>query len=179
MRIKQLGQATQVRLSGFTLIEMVAVLVLLGILSAVAFPRFATFDSYRDRVFRDTLLTSLRLAQRTALSHNSATVDWRLNRSAAQNWLYALDINSAQQMSEILVSDQTIVYSASLSAGGNIAGNLALSNTLTLRYDQSGNLIWANDGTSSGALNSSMQLTANGQQLCISLTGFAYEGTCR
>ena len=150
--------------SGFTLLELVAVLVLLGILSAVAFPRFATFDSYRDRVFRDTLLTSLRLAQRTALSHNSATVEWRLNSSAADNWLYAIDINSAQQTSETLASDQTISYSASLSTGGTIAGNLALNNTLTLRYDPSGNLIWADDGTSSGALNSSMQLSANGQQ---------------
>lgn len=165
--------------SGFTLLELVAVLVLLGIISAVAFPRFASFDSYSDRVFRDTLLTSLRLAQRTALSHNSATVEWRLNRSAAENWRYAIDINSAQQTSETLASDQVIAYSANLSADGTIAGNLALNDTLTLRYDPSGNLILADDGDSTGALNSSMQLTANGQQLCISLTGFAYAGTCR
>ena len=164
---------------GFTLIEMVAVLLLLGILGTVAFSRFAGVGTYEDRVFRDTLTTSLRLAQRTALSHNTATVEWRLNNSAAQNWLYAIDIDSTQQLGETLVMNQVVSYSASLSAGGNISGALALNNTLTLRYDPSGNLIWANDGTSSGALNSSMQLTANGQQLCVSLTGFAYEGTCR
>lgn len=167
------------RQSGFTLLELVAVLVLLGILSAAAFPRFADLGSYRDRVFRDTLLTSLRLSQRTALSHNAATVEWRLNQSAAESWLYAIDINAAQQMGETLASDQVVAYSASLSAGGVIAGNLALNNTLTLRFDPSGNLTFAGDGSSSGALNSSMQLTANGQQLCVSLTGFAYEGTCR
>lgn len=164
---------------GFTLVEMVAVLVLLGILGTVAFSRFAGVATYEDRVFRDTLITSLRLAQRTALSHNTATVEWRLNRSAAQNWLYAVDINSTQQLAETLAMNQAVSYSASLSAGGNISGNLALNNTLTLRYDRSGNLVRADNGSSSGALDSSMQLIANGQRLCISLTGFAYAGTCR
>lgn len=167
------------RQSGFTLIELVAVLVLLGILGAVAFPRFANFDSYRDRVFRDTLLTSLRLTQRTALSHNTATIEWRLNRSAADNWLYAVDINSAEQESETLVSDQPVTYQASLAAGGTLSGSLALNDTLTLRYDRSGNLVFADDGTTAGALDGSMQLIARGQRLCISLTGFTYAGTCR
>lgn len=161
------------------MIELVAVLVLLGILSTAAFSRFASVGSYEDRVFRDTLLTSLRLTQRTALSHNASTIEWRLNRPVAESLKYAVDIDTAEQTGETLATSQVVTYTAGLTAGGYVAGQLDLNNTLTLRYDPSGNLIWAGNGVASGALNSSMRLSVNGQLLCISLTGFAYDGACR
>lgn len=179
MQLAQLGRAAILTQRGFTLIEMVAVLIMLGILSAVAFPRFAGISSYRDRVFQETLLTSLRLSQRTALSHNASTIEWRLNRPGTESWRYAIDIDSAEQVGETQASNHAVTYTASLAAGGFIAGTLNLNNTLTLRYDSSGNLIWAGNGTVSGTLSSSMRLDANGRLLCISLTGFAYDGACR
>ena len=54
---------------GFTLVELVAVLLLIGILAAVAVPRLSTFDGFRTQGWREQVVTGLRLAQATATGH--------------------------------------------------------------------------------------------------------------
>lgn len=56
------------RASGFTLIELVSVITVLGVLAAFAFPRMDT-DAYHQTVFRERVLAALRYAQKTAVSH--------------------------------------------------------------------------------------------------------------
>lgn len=57
------------RSHGFTLTELVVVIVLLGILAAVAVPRMAGLSDYRALEFRDRTVSALRYAQKTATSH--------------------------------------------------------------------------------------------------------------
>jgi MSHA pilin protein MshC len=53
---------------GFTLVELVMILIILGVLMAVAIPRMDT-SSYRAVEFRDQTVSALRYAQKTATSH--------------------------------------------------------------------------------------------------------------
>ena len=54
--------------SGFTMIEMVMVLVMIGILAVAVLPRLQTGE-YRALEFRDKSVAALRYAQKTATSH--------------------------------------------------------------------------------------------------------------
>jgi MSHA pilin protein MshC len=59
--------------AGVTLIELVVVIILLGILSAVALPKMMNTSAFDSVVFRDALVATLRYAQKTAVSHRRLT----------------------------------------------------------------------------------------------------------
>jgi prepilin-type N-terminal cleavage/methylation domain-containing protein len=54
---------------GFTTIELVAVIVLLGVLTVVALPKLDNALAQRGDQWRDQVLSALRVAQATAQSH--------------------------------------------------------------------------------------------------------------
>lgn len=59
--------------SGFTLIELVIVIVILGLLAATALPRFADLTDDAERASLDGLIGGLRSA--TAITHAQALID--------------------------------------------------------------------------------------------------------
>lgn len=56
------------RSKGFTLVELILVIVLVGVLSAFALPRFFDQDIFLERGFHDEVVGSLRYAQKLAVA---------------------------------------------------------------------------------------------------------------
>ncbi|QBE66663.1 pilus assembly FimT family protein [Pseudoduganella lutea] len=57
------------RAQGFTLVELVTVMILIGVLAAVAVPRLIGSGGVASTGFRADVVSALRYAQKTAVSH--------------------------------------------------------------------------------------------------------------
>lgn len=63
-----LAAAHRFRQSGFTLVELVMAMVIVGILAAVAVPRFFDSSVFQSRGFADQVQATLRYAQKVAIA---------------------------------------------------------------------------------------------------------------
>ena len=189
------------RQRGFTLVEIIVVIILLGILSAVAIPRFSNVSVYQQASLRSSILGSLKLAQKTALAQHASSVYWLLERSSLDQWRVRLLIDantsdgvaptdiSPTQLQELIPGNIALSYNVSLTAGGSVTGTLAAGENLVVMYNQLGDMVRVKAGvvlTSEGSfpdsaqeVNSSLQFADSGSGFCLSLTGYTYASTCR
>lgn len=54
---------------GFTLVELIVILILVGIMGAVALPHLVNNNDMANQVFGDRVISGLRLAQKSAVGH--------------------------------------------------------------------------------------------------------------
>ena len=55
---------------GFTLVELITVIVIVGIIAVAAIPRFFSNNSFMSRGFHDQVISTLRNAQKTAIAQH-------------------------------------------------------------------------------------------------------------
>jgi MSHA pilin protein MshC len=158
--------------TGFTLIELVTVLLLLGILSAVAFARLGGVNSFSESLFQQQVLSYLRLAQRTAVAHQGSGAQLNINRVSASEWDITL-VFATQTLSYQLEGDNALTFAA-----GASSGSISTGETLSLVYRDNGDLTELTSPLVADIDTSLSLVVAGSRLICVSPTGFAYEGLC-
>ncbi|XOV89034.1 MAG: prepilin-type N-terminal cleavage/methylation domain-containing protein [Pseudomonadota bacterium] len=152
--------------TGFTLIEMTLVLVLLAILAVGARAFFVSGDRFAQVIAQDQLIAGAQLAQQAALARNDGnSVSLTVTRTG-DNFVFAVSHASDSRIRRVAAGGTTITWSATSLTGtcAGVTGSLphslaydALGNTTKTRFCFNGNVSTA---------------------ICVSGLGFAYEGDC-
>lgn len=138
---------------GFTLVELVLVLVLVGILSALGIGLIASPGGYSAFSARDQFVSSVNLATKLALSRSGDddTIELRIEESGSQ-WRFIVDPGNRVRTAER--ENATLTRPVSI-----------LSYTPQGRLDAGAPLEFAFTGNSA-------------HRACVLTSGFAYAGAC-
>lgn len=154
---------------GFTLIELITVIILLGILSAFAISRFPSSQGYKTTIIKNQLIASARLAQQTSLSRSSPAANVTLNVSLIVGaWdLVVSGAGGNSYSAQIDRGSEQIRFGTNLTA----ACSALTTAPLIISFDGDGNRIPKQNLRV--CIDSDIDY-----ELCISPSGYAYEGTC-
>jgi len=148
---------------GFTIVELVIVIILLGILSYSAIPLFATKSSYSSKLAADQLVSQLQLAQRVALGMSAQATPVSVAISVTSSVWQITVQKTGQSPFTVLAEPDGLtlqVDGTTLTSGDSISFTWTASANLTPYQDH--------EIVISGA---------NPYRVCLSAAGYAYVRT--
>lgn len=144
--------------SGFTLVELVVILVIVGILAVVVIPRFTGSTAFDARGFHDQFTTDLRYAQTVAVATQCpVTVSVTAGSPGSYAATIPSGVNCGGGATALLGADGTPLTAAS--AGGVTLGG-------------SGSVLFNGDGTATAASFSVSGAGFSGSIAVIPMTGY-------
>lgn len=167
------GDVTKVSLAhlsksqGFTIVELVMTLVIIGILSASAMSLFSSRSSYSAFLAKDQFIASALTAQQTALALESSASPSSLTVTASgSQWVFTVTKDG-------LINPLTELTTST--AGGTLLiDGASLSGSRTFSFDRSGSL--------TSNTNHTLTFTSdNSHSVCLAASGYAYSpasGAC-
>lgn len=84
MHTRAVARTSPLKQTGFTLVELVATIILIGILAVAVAPRFSGAGTYSEYALRDQLLSALRFVQQRAMYDHQSQSCYRLLIEAGQ-----------------------------------------------------------------------------------------------
>ncbi|TAM43938.1 MAG: MSHA biogenesis protein MshC [Gammaproteobacteria bacterium] len=146
-------------ISAFTIVELVIIILVIGILSVVALPRFFTTSDFEARGYYDTVMNTLRYAQRTAIARRDV-VYVKLDTSTGQVSLCFANHATVACSSDVPKPTGEIPYTLDAPRDVTLALSPVPSNN-TLFFDALGRPFASNDSVPSdtGSVSSFSTMT--------------------
>lgn len=162
---------------GFTIVEMVTVIILLGILSIGGFSAFVQPSAFAPQIVTHELVAQARLARRLAASRQDAQVSLSMTLVDAQ-WVFEIrtDIEGLVRTEQVSAD-----HSAVRITNGALSQTLGTATSLQIRFNPKGDLDGVIVGTATGDPNQAIAIEVSGdndQAACIYTTGYAAQVNC-
>ena len=162
---------------GFTIVELITVVILLGILSITAISRFVQPSAFAPGIITNAFVLQARAAQQLAVSRADAEVSLTLERTADQ-WRLQIstDVDGVVR-SETLAAENTSLIVSSGAASAAVTG----TSPLVLRFDSRGDLSAVLIGATAGAATAGVDLQFSGDSsraVCVYPSGYANDAAC-
>ncbi len=158
---RRLTRSKPPRTGGFTVIELVVVIVLVAILSAAALPKFDAVLGMRDDAWRDTLVAGLRFAAKSSVSHRR---------------LVCADVSNTQLTLTVASTNPATSCDTNLAGpGGSNVFATSSNASATTSVSPAGTIYFQPDGRSTsdgaGLTSSSRTITPSGANSTVMLIG--------
>lgn len=172
------------RNTGFTLVELVIVILILGVIGSVTMSRFVGANSLNPLILRDQIISIARSSQQSALGRTNVVLTLTPNAPASEVTLSSSYsggeiISALAPMTDVTVSgDINTTDSCGTTPGSTSVTNAA---PMTLTFSALGNLGVSGVTGSTGAITSGLRICLNddpAMSICVSPAGFAYAGDC-
>lgn len=180
---------------GFSVIEMIAVVMLLGIVGTVVFSRFSDPTSFNQAAVKDSLVTSIRQAQQAALGRSDVTFsivqtadEYQFLVKSGANVLTTQTINSQNIVLQTGTAEALSTATDSCASGARFDASVQ---GFVIEFDSQGNIAsFDYDANPMGPeLNedppsfdfNGVRICVNDlvtASVCVSPAGYAYEGDC-
>lgn len=157
---------TQQHQSGFTLLELIMVIILMGILAVSARAAFTGPDRFTGKIVQDQVISSLRLAQQAALAKNDGNQVTATLSTSGNDLVLTVAHASYSSVRTIDASGASLTWSTTSLSGscGPVTGSLPH----TMVFDSRGETTRTRLCVSG----------SNPTSICLSALGFAYAGDC-
>ncbi|NJN52655.1 MAG: hypothetical protein HC809_13770 [Gammaproteobacteria bacterium] len=159
--------------------ELISVLLLLGILSAVAMSRMVKSSAYAPSLVTAEVVALTRLGQQLAMARQDATVSLEL-QSIAGSWRLRVRVDSGGgPVDERVQETQRSNTSVAVSNGATTV--MLATDPLILAFDGMGNLDSATIGTTLLDPSVGIEVAVLGDSnrtVCVSATGYAFRDAC-
>jgi MSHA pilin protein MshC len=163
---------------GFTLIELIVVMILISVLGAVGIGLFSAPSQYAVKLAADQWVSQLRFAQRLSFLRQSASepVSLVVNQTV-DNWSVVASQGAAILNTFNIKYDSVSVHASTIDFTSECSGLPLMGFPAKFHFDGYGNAVDASR-TQLSTNQRICLIASNTVELCISPSGYAYEGSC-
>lgn len=162
---------------GFTIVELITVVILLGILSVTAISRFVEPSAFAPGIVTHAVIMQARAAQQLAASRADAEVTLRVDRTGDE-WRMRVSTDVDGLLGTELVAAENTTLTVS---SGGASALIDATTPLIVRFDRLGDLSAVLIGAAAGAPAAGINLQFNGdsaRSACIYPSGYATDAVC-